>query len=635
MLNVFRDNLRHLKWVLWIVAASMVMYLGAFFSCERGSVGEGSDNWAVKVGGHTVSAKEFFDEAQRQDDYYRRLLGPQYDRMRASLRLGSQAAQSIVDRRIMLSEAKAVGFTAGKEEVSRRILEDPSFKDASGTFIGRDRYVEILNANFPGGVAAYEAALLEDIAVQKWVDLVTEPARVGDAEIEKAYRDRNERAAFDYVFFALADQKVSTEVSDGDARAFWSAHPDRFRRAEGRKIKLLVVDRQAQASKATVTDAEVRQFFDANAAQYARPEQRRASHVLFRLDPGVKPDDRRSVRDLAESVLKRAQAGEDFAALARAMSQDPGSAVNGGDLGWFGRGDMVGAFDQAAFSTPPGQFAPVVETEFGFHVLKVTDQRAAGSVPFEEVQASIRRQLEARKQQEVVESEAKRLRDAAADPAQLDAVAAKEGLKVEERLITRDDPARDLGPSPEFVNGIFSTAPGSVTAPAAVARGMAIAAIVESVPSAVRPYEEVAAQAKSEALADRQRQSALAAARRAAGDLDAAARQAKVEVKKSGDVSPGFTLPGPGRSPELEAAVLGGGSVVGTTGAAVSPGGAVAFRVTRHDTFDRSRFESQKAALRAELLQQRRQALLEGLLGSLRLKYDVKINEEVVQRANS
>lgn len=634
MLNVFRENLRHLKWVLWLVAISMVAYLGAYFIGDRGAPADSPEAWAVKVGEHTVSTQEFLDEARRRDDFYRRLLGAQYDQMKGSLRLGSQVAESLVDRQIMLVEAKALGLTAGKEELSKRILEDPSFKDASGSFIGRDRYVELLNANWNGGVAGYEAALTEELTIQKWIDLVTEPAQVGDPELEKAYRDRNERAAFDYLFFALADQKVATDVSDADARAYWAAHPDRFRRGEGRKVKLLVVDRQAQASKATVTDADVRKYYDDNLSQFSRPEQRRASHVLFRVEPNAKPEDRRSVRDLAESVLKRAQAGEDFAALARAMSQDAGSAANGGDLGWFGRGEMVPAFDQAAFATPPGQFAPVVETEFGYHVLKVVDQRAAGSTPFEEVQAGLRRQVELRKQQEVVEAEAKRLHAAVSNLAQLDEVAAKEGLKVEERVIVRDEPVRDLGPSPEFVNGIFATAPGSVAAPAAIARGMAIAGIVDVVPAAVRPYDEVAGQAKSEALADRQRQAALLAARRAAGDLDAAARSAKLEVKKSGDVSPGFALPGPGRSPELEAALFAPATVVGATGAVATPGGAVAYRVTRHDSFDRTRFEGQKATLRTELLQQRRQVLLDGVLASLRRKYDVRINDPIVQRAN-
>jgi peptidyl-prolyl cis-trans isomerase D len=589
MLNVFRENLRHLKWVLWLVAISMVAYLGAYFIGDPGAAPDSPEAWAVRVGDHTVSTQEFLEEARRRDEFYRRLLGAQYDQMRGSLRLGSQVAESLVDRQIMLVEAKGLGLGAGTDELSRRILDDPSFKDASGNFIGRDRYVELLNNNWNGGVAAYEAALKDEIAIQKWIDLVTEPAQVGDPELEKAYRDRNERGAFDYLFFALADQKVGTDVSDADARAFWAAHPDRFRRSEGRKVKLLVVDRQAQASKAIVTDADVRKYYDDNLSQFSRPEQRRASHVLFRMEPGASAEDRRSVRDLAESVLKRAQGGEDFAALARAMSQDQGSAANGGDLGWFGRGDMVPAFDQAAFSTAPGQFAPVVETEFGYHVLKVVDQRAAGATPFEEVQAGIRRQVELRKQQEVVESEAKRLRESISGLAQLDEVATKEGLKVEERVISRDEPARDLGPSPEFVNGVFSTAVGSVAAPAAIARGMAIAGIVDVVPAAVRPYDEVAAQAKAEALAERQRQSALLAARRAAGDLDAAARSAKLELKKSGDVSPGFTLPGPGRSPELETALFAPTTSVGATGAVATPGGAVAYRVTRHDSLARPR----------------------------------------------
>src|SRR4029079_17600841 len=120
VLNVMRDNLKHLKWVLWLVALSMLFYLGLYFNNSGSSGGAGGD-WAAKVDGVAIPSDRFLETARRQDDAYRRMLGAQYDQLKGRLHLGTQVVQTMVNEQIMLNEARKLGLDASPEEVSNRI----------------------------------------------------------------------------------------------------------------------------------------------------------------------------------------------------------------------------------------------------------------------------------------------------------------------------------------------------------------------------------------------------------------------------------------------------------------------------------------------------------------------------------
>lgn len=636
MLNVMRDNLRHLKWVLVVVALAMLGYLGSYFDPRVRNAGMSAD-WAARVDGHAIPTQEFLQVARTQDDYYRRLLGGQYEQMKKTLRLGTQSIQSLIDRQLILAEARALGLSTTKEAISKAILENPNFKDpSSGSFVGKERYADFISQNYDGGVEGYERRLADDLLAQKWMDVVTASARVSDADLEQAWRERNVRAAADYVFVPASPAQADAAVDAAAVSAWYGSHTGDYKRAESRKVRLVVVDRQAQVAKAKVSDADVKADYDAHAAQYARPEQRRARHILFKLPAGGSAADKAAARDQAAAVLARIQKGEDMATLARSLSQDPVSAAQGGDLGWFGRGAMVKAFDDAVFSTPPGKLAPVVESEFGFHVLRVEDAREAGTTPFDEVKDAIRRRLELQRAQDLATAEAQRLAGEVKKPTDLDAAAAKAGLKVEEHTVSADEPPADLGASPEFTSAVLAMSPGQVSAPLSVARGLAIVACTEIVPASVRPLAEVADRVKSDVLADRARQTALLSAHRiaASGSLADGAKALKLEVKKSGDLSAGAGLPGVGNAPELDAALFGPSGTVGAKGSVVAPGGAIAYEITKHDAFDAAKFQADKEALRGQLLQQRRDQMSQGLIENLRQKHRIEINQPLVDGVN-
>ena len=183
MLNVMRDNLRHLKWVLLIVALSMTAYLIPGFLRDLGKGGVSAE-WAARVNDTEISTQAFLNAARSQDTYYRGLLGEQYSQLKPQLRLGTQVIQRLIYEQIQLDEARKLGFRASEQEIADRIINDPSLQDPqTGKFVGKDRYMEVAQRGYPGGVAALEKAYSAEIITRKWVDLVTQAVKVYPGDI--------------------------------------------------------------------------------------------------------------------------------------------------------------------------------------------------------------------------------------------------------------------------------------------------------------------------------------------------------------------------------------------------------------------------------------------------------------------
>lgn len=154
--------------------------------------------------------------------------------------------------------------------------------------------------------------------------------------------------------------------------------------------------------KAAVTDADIDAFYKKNPQLFLQPEAMRASHILIKVDSGAPAEAKAAAKTKVDDILRQIKAGGDFAALAKQHSSD-GSAANGGDLGFFPRGQMVKAFEDAAFGLQPGQVSPVVESEFGYHIIRAAEHRSARTVPLAEVSDRIAQALRQQKQQELAQ----------------------------------------------------------------------------------------------------------------------------------------------------------------------------------------------------------------------------------------
>jgi peptidyl-prolyl cis-trans isomerase C len=153
-----------------------------------------------------------------------------------------------------------------------------------------------------------------------------------------------------------------------------------------------VVDRR-RSEVSTITDEEVRAYYDTHPEEFGPKPQAHAQHILIRTNPAMTEEEKATARDRAESLSAQARQGADFAALAAEHSEDPSAAQNRGDLGWFPAGTMVPPFEQAAFAMEPGQVSDVVETQFGYHVIKLLEKGETTAMPFDQVAVGIRNRL--------------------------------------------------------------------------------------------------------------------------------------------------------------------------------------------------------------------------------------------------
>ncbi len=638
MLNVLRENFRqapYLKFVLLLVAAGLVLYLGSYFACEPGAIAE--PDWAARVNGAAIPARRFLDTARTFDQYYRQMFGDNYEQIRPSLQIGRQALEGLIEREVVLQDARRLGLASTSEEIAEQIVRNPSFQDGAGQFIGTARYREVIERQVPGGVGAYERELADDLLAAKWSRLVTESVTVSEREIEDLFRQRTEKTSVDYAVLAPDERGVDPRIPAAELQRWYDARGEDYRRGAGWKIRFLVVEREAQRAKVRIEPAQVRQAYDANLERYRHPEQRRARHILFRIEPDATEADRQRAREAAERTLERIRAGEEFATLARELSQDPLSAERGGDLEFFARDQLAPTFEAAAFATPPGELAPVTESPFGFHVIQVTDTREAGVTPFQQVEETIRRSLELQAADALAASEATRLREEIGSAGRLQSVADAEGLAVSEvRTVFEGDSVEELGPSPRLVPALSATEAGGLTPPLPVAAGVALIAIDEVLAPAVPPLAEVQEQVERAIREERARQATLAAAERALArhaTLRAAAAQLGAEPHAAENLAPGQGLPeAGGPAPEIEARLFGPAVAVGDRGAVPVPAGVLIFEVTGREAFDPTRFREERGALEQELLQERRDSYRESVIDRLRAAQRIEVNEPVVSQ---
>ena len=225
--------------------------------------------------------------------------------------------------------------------------------------------------------------------IDKLQAVLTDWLSVTDKEVEQEYRVRNDKVKLAVVTFMADSFRPDATASDAEVAAYFAQHPADFTVPEKRKVRYLLVDIDALRAKVVIPEADIERAYNDNIQQYSTPEQIRASHILLRTEG----KDEAAVKAKAEDLLKQARAGADFAELARKHSEDEASAKNGGDLDYFGRGQMVPEFDLVAFAMESGQMSDPVKTQFGYHIIKLVDKKPATMRALAEVRPQLVEQL--------------------------------------------------------------------------------------------------------------------------------------------------------------------------------------------------------------------------------------------------
>ena len=241
------------------------------------------------------------------------------------LGIDSQILQQMVDEQATLFEAQRQGIQVSDDELAQQIFTIPGLQE-NGKFIGEQRYQQLLSSQRPPLTkAAFETNLRNTMMIDRLRSALTDWMALSDSEVEREYKRRNEKVKLQVVALTADAFLSKVTVSDEDVAGYFDQHKADYVLGEQRKVKFLLIDRDAARAKVTVPDGDVQRYYSQNLQQYSTPEQVRASHILFSTTGKNEAD----VSKQAQAVLARAKAGEDFAALAKQYSDDPGSKVKG------------------------------------------------------------------------------------------------------------------------------------------------------------------------------------------------------------------------------------------------------------------------------------------------------------------
>ena len=389
MLDRMRRHQGWLKWSLGLVVLTFVFfYVPDFLSPPTGTGATGDA--VATVQGRPITVSDFTRAYNAQMAQFRNAYGGNMSpAMLRQLGMDRQVLQQMIDQEAVLAEATRLGISATDAEVRDRIVSIPAFQE-NGQFIGEQRYRQLLRLQRPPITAAqFEDEIRNSVILDKMRATLTEWITVSDADADAEYRRRNEKVSLELVSFPTVSFLDQVQVTDADVAAYFEQSKDTYRIGERRKVRYLLLDAQAIRNNITVPEQDIQRAYRQNIDQYSQPEQVRVSHILL----NTEGKDEAAVRARAEDLLKQIKGGADFEALAKANSQDPASASKGGDLDFFGRGRMVPEFEAVAFTLPVGQLSDVVRTQYGFHIMKVTDKKAAEVQPLDAVRPQITEQL--------------------------------------------------------------------------------------------------------------------------------------------------------------------------------------------------------------------------------------------------
>jgi len=554
-----------------------------------------------------------------------------------------QAAQELINEKALVAEARRLGLRTSDEELREDLQHGPLaatfFPD--GKFVGQEQYEDFVQRNGLT-VPQFEQLEKEYILIRKLQAIVAGSAFVSDAAVRDEFQRRNTKVKFDYAVLTQADVLKGLHPADDELKAFYDRNKASYNTQEKRQVKYVVVDAAKIATTANVSDQDLRAFYSQNQDSYRVPEQVKVRHILIKTPlatPGVKEDEKAiaDARAKAEGVLKEVKAGGDFAKLAEKYSDDPGSAKNGGELGWIGRGRTVPEFEKAAYSLPKGQTSDLVKSSYGFHIINVEDKQDAHVKSFAEVKPEIEQKVKEQQVARAVENTANALLTAAKTDGIDKAAAAKGQQAVTSEFFSRSEALPGLGADPQFSEAAFNASEKAPPDMVQVPQGYVVFQLLAIKPPATPAFEEVRSRVETEFKNQRasfllqQKTQELSDRAKAGHDLKKAAKDLGAAIKTSELVAPDGQVPDIGSLAGQAASIftLKPGEISGPITAGAN--GVVAQLVDKQAPTDQD-FAAKKDEIRQSLLQNKQNQMFQLFVSNLRTTMEkanrIKVNQE-------
>ncbi len=485
MLQTIRDRFTGVLAVLIVGAIGVALTI----TLVKTDTFTSSTNFAARVNGEEIPLVDFKQVAEQQVLKQEEVTRAEMPK-EARQQLESNVLENMVRNRVVSQYVREQGYRVSDQKVAEHIRQIPAFQVA-GKF-SSDGYLAAL-ASQGISTTAFEEERRAALLIEQLQNGILDSSFFTPAEYRRFVLLEGERRR---ASFALLDpQRIAAEVtaSDDEIKTYYDAHPDKYESQESVALDYVEAKLSDLPPATEPTDAELHAVYDANPERFRSTEERRARHILIAVDNDTSED---AALKLADEIRGRLEKGEDFAALARKYSDDPGSAAVGGELGWAGKGTYVGPFEAILFAENLGETSQPVKTQFGYHIIQLEEVRPGAERPFEEVRGELAAEARSKGSQDRFFALTDKMDDAALEnPGSLDAVAAATGLPVRHIDVFTRAGGEPLGANPAVIDAAFSAAVTEEGENSPVIKAGEDRAVVlrvtEHRPVRLRPLEEV------------------------------------------------------------------------------------------------------------------------------------------------
>jgi peptidyl-prolyl cis-trans isomerase D len=612
--------------IIGLIVISMVAYLIPDFT----GIGAGPAEQGVyaTVGGQPITTQEVSKQASSlgrramQGRAVPDTLMPYFYR---------QAADNVILQAALTNEANRLGLKVTDEELARELSTGQFGQQLfpEGKKVDADTYKNWVANTFQLSVPEFERLLKQDLLIRKLQSVIMGGVTVPMEEVQREYTRQNTKVKFDYAVLKMEDIMKKMSVTDAELQAWYEKNKQQFanRIPEQRKAKYVVVD--ASKVSAQITEDDYKRAYSQRQEQYRVPEEVDVRHILVK------------TKDEALQVKKQLEGGAKFETLAAKVSEDPGSKDNGGLYQSVRKGVFVKEFDAVSFSIQPGKISDPVQTNFGWHIIKVDARREARMKPLDEVKPELEPIIKSEKAANQLEGLANSVLSEAKS-SNLDQAAAKRGLQViNTDFFTQGAQLPGLGANPQAMSQLFTLKAGSAPEKIQLQQGYAIAQVTETKPAATPTFDQVKAQVEQQvrnekAMGELEKKTReLSDKARGYADLRRAAKEVGAIVMTSQLVDANATVPElgqmsgeAGRAFEMQPKQISDAFSAGRNGVVIA--------LTQKQAPSPAEFESKKDELRTQLLQRKRAEILEMYAQNLRdrLTQDgvIKVNEKEANR---
>ena len=516
------------------IQATILIVVLVFVFWGVGKSQKGGPDAIATVNGQSISSQQY-QRAYNQiiSRYQEQFGGTLPSGLLEALNLKAQVLNQLIQEQVMQQGAKEAGLIVGSDEVRKVIQNMDAFRE-EGIFT-LDRYKKLL-ASSRMTTTDFENNVRNDLLHTKILTHLSRFARISDSELKDRFAFDNDQLKLEYVAFNADGFRSSGPVSEEALNVFFEGRKSAYLTEPQVKLRYITF-LNAQALAATqVSDQEIEQYYKMNPDKFSAPEQRQARHILLRSDAKDSADLQAAKRKKLEAILALAKAGKDFGQLAKENSEDA-SGKNGGDLGFFSKGQMVPPFAEAAFSLKEGEVSPIVETQFGLHLIKLEKIKPANVTTLAAAREQILTELKAQRGKDLTFQLANQAYEGIIQAGSLDKYATSAATQVQTTdYFTQATPPSALAGQPALLKTIFGLKKGELSSLLEIKGGYAIVYLDEVKEPQVPPLAEVRARVEKDFLDDQAHAKAkdaavaLLAQAKKEGSLAAEAEKAKSKV---------------------------------------------------------------------------------------------------------